>query len=118
MIMYRKRCYVPETVHDHGMASGAGAVQRWRPGAASRGGSPGRVTVAVVPGGTSRSSSIDRPLSDQDTSMGPNGLMCLAVAEVIPLPGRGRTSKVRYPGEAGRSPATEPCRKAATAPLL
>src|SRR5690242_12008613 len=106
MIMYRKRCYLPETVHDHEIACGAGAVQRWRPGVAGTGASPGRITVAVVPGGISTSSSSDLPSSRQDTSMGPNGLMCRAVTEVIPPPGRGRTSKVRYPGEAGRSPAT------------
>src|SRR5258708_25520693 len=49
-------------------------IQRCCPGAALRGFSPGRITVAVVPGGTSTSSSIDRPRRLQDTSMGPNGL--------------------------------------------
>ena len=38
--------------------------------------------------------------------MGPNGLTWRVVAEVMPPPGRGRTSKVRYPGAVGRSPAT------------
>ncbi len=60
----------------------------------------------MVPGGTSTSSSMDFPPRRQDTSMGPNGLTWRVVAELMPPPGRGCTSKVRYPGSVGRSPAT------------
>jgi|GEM_PF-3474174 len=38
--------------------------------------------------------------------MGPYGLTWRVVVSVMPPPGRGRTSKVRYPGAVGRSPAT------------
>jgi hypothetical protein len=94
--------------HDHGMALRRRGVQRWRPGGRVRGAARrAGVTVAVVPGGTSRSRAPSTGRAATRTPRwGRTGWWCLAVAEVIPLPGRGRTSKVRYPGEAGRSPAT------------
>ena len=52
---------------------GAAPVQRCRPGPTSCGPAPGMTTVAVVPPGTSTSSSIDPPVIRQAISMGPNG---------------------------------------------
>lgn len=43
--------------------------------------------------------------SRQAALMGPNGLVWRVVADVMPPPGRGRTSNTRYPGSTGRSPA-------------
>jgi hypothetical protein len=52
---------------------GAVPVQWCRPGPTSCGPAPGMTTVAVVPPGTSTSSSIDPPVTRQAISMGPNG---------------------------------------------
>ena len=106
---------LPEAARDHGGCAPAGAhvlghagaapVQRCRPGPRVARRLAGQDHGRRGPGGHEHVE-LQRAAELPETSMGPNGLMCRVVAEVIPPPGRGRTSKVRYPGPLGRSPAT------------